>query len=113
MGYVKNVLGILVTFILTTIAWVFFRAESVQGAFGYLHRLISMKGYSFQFLTIDRYSFEALLLIAPFVAFEWIFRNWEQPLSGKYSHVKMALIIICLFLFGVYSNHKDFIYFQF
>jgi alginate O-acetyltransferase complex protein AlgI len=106
--------NILLTFCLTTLAWIFFRAENVGKAFTYIKRILAfnLKG-KIQYLSIERYSIELLLLLCFFLFFEWIARENEHPFIGKFKYLKLGVIIISLLILGAYSNASDFIYFQF
>ncbi len=106
--------SILFTFCLTTLAWIFFRAETVGKAFAYIKRILafSLEG-NIQYLSIERYSIELLLLLCFFLFFEWNARENEHPFTGKFKFLKLGLIVISLLILGVYSNASDFIYFQF
>jgi len=110
---VSNLLSMLSTFLLVTLAWVFFRANTINEAFSYLERLFSNLDFSFQYLFIERYNVEALLLLACFILAEWFSRYYEYPFIGKYKKVYLAITIVLIITLGVYSEHSDFIYFQF
>jgi hypothetical protein len=109
----KTVLNILGTFALTTIAWIFFRAKSISEALGYIQRMITDLSFNSQYLNNERYNFEILLLVLIFVAVEWFNRSKVEPLSGKASWIKVGLAIMALLALGVYTDYKEFIYFQF
>ncbi|MFH6963219.1 MBOAT family O-acyltransferase [Flavobacterium plurextorum] len=110
---VKVILSILSTFIITCIAWVFFRARTISDALLYLKRLVVNQDFSFQYLDNERYNYELILLIGLFVAVEWNSRSKIEPLSGKNSTLKIALAITAILAFGTFSDYKEFIYFQF
>ena len=110
---VKVVMSILCTFLLTCVAWIFFRAQTITDAVLYLKRIVINKDFSFQYLNNERYSYEILLMIGVFVLVEWNSRMKEEPISGKRSMFKMALAIAAIIAFGTYSDYKEFIYFQF
>ena len=110
---VKVFFSILYTFGLTCIAWVFFRAKTITEAVLYLKRIITSKDFSFQYLDNERYSYELLLMIGIFVLIEWNNRSKVEPLSGKWSTLKVALAILAIMAFGTFSDYKEFIYFQF
>lgn len=110
---VKVFFSILYTFALTCIAWVFFRAKTITDAVLYLKRIITSRDFSFQYLDNERYSYELLLMIALFVLIEWNNRSKVEPLSGKWSILKVALAILAIMAFGTFSDYKEFIYFQF
>ena len=110
---IKTILNILGTFVLTTIAWIFFRAKSISEAIGYIQKMITDFHFNTQYLNNERYNIELLLLILVFVGVEWFNRSKVEPLSGKASWVKVTLAIMALLALGVYSDYKEFIYFQF
>jgi D-alanyl-lipoteichoic acid acyltransferase DltB (MBOAT superfamily) len=110
---VKVITSILYTFILTCIAWVFFRARTITDAVLYLKRLVTDREFKFQYLDNERYNYELLLIIGIFILVEWNNRKKIEPLSGKRSMLKIALAIAAIMAFGTFSDYKEFIYFQF
>jgi len=110
---VKVLFSILTTFLLTCIAWVFFRARTITDAILYLKRIFTNGEFSSQYLDNERYNYELLLMIGLFVLVEWNNKTKVEPISGKKSWLKMALAIIAIIAFGTYSDYKEFIYFQF
>ncbi|WP_042277785.1 MBOAT family O-acyltransferase [Nonlabens tegetincola] len=109
----KELFQMTFTFIVVSIAWVFFRADNVTIAFKYLKRLVLDFSWGIEFLNIDRYNFELLLLVLIVVLIEWINRTHEHPFMGKWKWFKIFIVILMLLTLGVYSDHQDFIYFQF
>ena len=109
----RVLLSILSTFLITCIAWVFFRAKTITDAFLYLKQIITNKHFNFQYLENERYNYELLLMIGLFVLIEWNNRTKIEPLSGKRSLLKIAFAIIAIMAFGTFSDYKEFIYFQF
>lgn len=110
---VKVMMSILYTFLLTCIAWVFFRARTLTDAFSYLKRIVTNQDFNFQYLENERYNYELILLIGLFVIVEWFSRTKIEPLSGKGSMFKLGLAIAAILAFGTFSDYKEFIYFQF
>jgi alginate O-acetyltransferase complex protein AlgI len=110
---VKVIINILITFSITCIAWVFFRAKTITDAILYLKRIIVNRDFSFQYLDNERYSYELLVVIGLFVLVEWNNRTKVEPLSGKRSVLKVALAIAAIIALGTFSDYKEFIYFQF
>ncbi len=108
----KETLGMLWTFTLIALAWVFFRAETISHAFDYLVHLFNFS-VGFDRLEIKRYAFEILPLILILFGFEWFSRKDEHPMQKKYVWLKTFVIIFMLLLLGNYSNMQEFIYFQF
>ncbi|GAA3736467.1 MBOAT family protein [Flavobacterium ginsengisoli] len=110
---VKVLFSILTTFLLTCIAWVFFRAKTITDAVLYLKRIFTNGEFSPQYLDNERYNYELLLMIGLFVLVEWNNKTKVEPISGKRSWLKMAVAIMAIIAFGTYSDYKEFIYFQF
>ena len=106
-------LSMLTTFVLTCFAWVFFRAKSMTIAFDYINRIFTNRKFLPQYLENERYSYELLLLVFAFVLVEWNNRTTVEPISGKYSRLKLVLCLIAIIALGTYSDYKEFIYFQF
>ena len=109
----KVFLSILSTFVLTCLAWVFFRAKSIGDAFDYIGRIFLDRKFVPQYLENERYSYEFLLLIFIFILVEWNARTKIEPISGSYSWLKVTLCIAAIVALGTYSDYKEFIYFQF
>lgn len=105
---------IISTFLIVTLAWIFFRAKNVLEAFLYIKQIFKFNfSKGIEYLSIERYSVEILLLLVFFILIEWFSRNNQHPFFGKFKSIKMSLILIMLIIFGVYSQANDFIYFQF
>jgi len=109
----REVISIGLTFAVTCIAWVFFRAESVTQAFGYLGHMFDPSNVT---LSMPAGLF-TLVFIGILLVFEWVQRRKQHALEIK----KLALP----FRWGIYygliylvfyykpSVPTDFIYFQF
>jgi len=111
---IRELISMSITFILVIIGWIFFRAKSLSIAIEYIQKLLSFnfeKGI--QYLSIERYSIELMILIVCFVIFEWNSREHEHPFFGKWRYLKLIMVILGLITLGVYSSIADFIYFQF
>lgn len=104
---------ILITFGLTCLAWIFFRAKNILDAFYYLKRMCTDLHFKPEYLSIERYTPELILLLSCFIFFEWKNRYQIEPISGKYEKQKLILCILAIIALGVYSDYKTFIYFQF
>lgn len=109
----KELFQMLVTFLLTTIAWIFFRADTVGHAWAYCVRLFTQGTFKISYLNIERYSIELLGVIVVLILFEWFHRKNDHPFVGRYRWIKIVTIILLLLILGVYSDHQEFIYFQF
>src|SRR5690554_5007437 len=106
--------GMLFTFFLTLIAWVFFRAENVSHAWHYLMNMFSSSLFSFPEIA----PLDILVLIGLFLLVEWQGRSEAFALSNLDKKVpalgRYAIyygILICLFYFS--GEPQAFIYFQF
>jgi len=109
----REFLQILLTFSLTTFAWIFFRSPNIQSSYEYILRILKLDSFKIEYLSIERYNVEMLLLISLLVLFEWFNRNKENPISGKYEFSKTFILLLLIISLGVYSEHSTFIYFQF
>lgn len=108
---------ITLTFILTTLAWIFFRAENISQA------LLYIKGIANQslFTTPDIFPVELLLLISFLIIIEWFQRKRQHGLELVntrlvFKPVRWAAymgIILLIFFFGDFESGYEFIYFQF
>ena len=109
-----DLLKMMYTFSIVTLAWIFFRAKSVAIAIDYIINIFSFnfKG-GVNYLSIERYAIENVLLIFGFFVLEWLSRRNTHPFFGKYKIFKLGIVLLALFVFGVYSTASDFIYFQF
>jgi D-alanyl-lipoteichoic acid acyltransferase DltB (MBOAT superfamily) len=110
---VKQLFSMLLTFSLTTFAWIFFRANTISEAFHYIQKIIQFD-LSIERININRFPFEFLPMILLLLIFEWYARKEEFPLykKSKY-HAKTFIICTLILLLGSFSNIEDFIYFQF
>ena len=110
----KEFSGMLLTFFLTIIAWVFFRAENLTHAWSYLSTMFSSSFFtSPQKLPLDVFGLLLVFLLA-----EWQGRSEDFALSNLDKKapviVRYAIyyaILICLFYFS--GESQAFIYFQF
>ena len=110
----KDIFKILVTFLLTTIAWIFFRAENITQAFDYIWRLADRSLLS---IPQVRPTF-LLVLIAIFIIVEWFGRRQLYAIEQLWLRYPKVLrwiiyytIAMIIFLYG--GNEQEFIYFQF
>ncbi len=107
---IKEVLSILITFILTLVAWVFFRADSIHHALGYLNNMFSSSLLSFP----GQQKEMGLILIL--VVIEWLQREKFHPLEIDKLHVIIRWTIYYLLLSSIlyfFNQERAFIYFQF
>ena len=109
----KEIFNLLLTFGITCFAWIFFRSKSIADAFLYIKKIFVNWEFKEQYFEIERYNYELLYLILVFVIVEWNFKEKIEPISGKYLWIKLALCLAAILALGVFSDSKEFIYFQF
>ncbi|MBL7889574.1 MAG: MBOAT family protein [Bacteroidia bacterium] len=112
---VKELLGMLLTFSLTILAWIFFRAQSVTDAFNYICLIFTKHVFSAPTII----GTTLLLLIFLFFMIEWLGRERPHPLGMVDLLPKKALrwftyltILMLIIIFGSFNN-TEFIYFAF
>ncbi len=114
----KEIGMILFTFLLTVVAWVFFRSASVTDALSFLKSILSFS--SLNFAEADQERFEVLkALLTFFLLIEWWGRKYQFGLQVmeyvSYRLLKVLIysfIIYCLMMF-LKVDGSAFIYFQF
>jgi len=106
-------LSMVLTFILTCIAWIFFRADNIRQGFYYLLRIASTSPFS-----VTRFSRISFLFIFILVITEWIQRQKEHGL--QFDRVPVAWrwavyygLILLIYFSGNFQSKYEFIYFQF
>ncbi|WP_318308118.1 MBOAT family O-acyltransferase [Flagellimonas crocea] len=109
----KEMGQILVTFILTILAWVFFRAEDLNHAFSYLYGIFSQLQ-----APLDYAPWSLFIFLLFFLLVEWMGRREKFALERLGADWKLGFrwafyFVICLCIIGCMDNQQDFIYFQF
>lgn len=113
----REVLSIQITFFLTVLAWIFFRADSVEHGLDFLFGIISPT--FFELPEIPRASIFVLILIFVFIIVEWSGREEQyaiEKIGIKWPRpVRWAFYSLLIFMLGMYmqTNNTTFIYFQF
>lgn len=108
----KELFQIIITFTLTVIAWIFFRASNIFEALDYIGTM-----YSASILHIPKIDLKPFLFIVVLIVIEWLNRNNQHGLQMdtiKITPVRWTIYIFVFFmilLFGAKS--QSFIYFQF
>lgn len=110
---VKNIFNIFITFILTCFAWIFFRSKTITDAVFYIKKMVTNLHFKEQYFAIERYNYELLYILILFIIVEWNFRDKIEPISGRHAWIKLGLCLVVLLALGVFSDSKEFIYFQF
>ncbi|MCP9751043.1 MBOAT family protein [Ferruginibacter sp. HRS2-29] len=119
---IRELISMIVTFSLTVLAWIFFRADNVSHAIDYVSRIFSSSLFVMPnkkpFLATKAHPGVGLALILFFIVIEWMGREQQYALAtlGKSWHRTFRwafyyLLIIAIFLF--IGKEQQFIYFQF
>ena len=114
----KELLQILVTFGITVLAWIFFRADNVTHAFEIISEIFSKSLFSIPDFANRHKAFYLLPIVAIFILFEWMGRRedfalsqiehkWKRPVR----HTVYYLILIAIVIYS--GKEQQFIYFQF
>lgn len=110
----RELFQMLFTFLLTCIAWVFFRSESVTASVDYLKRLITIQQGEFNLNAFIIYS----VLLTLFTIAEWVTRRYNSfsdylmTRTVLVQRIVVGLIVVIIILLGNFGEN-EFIYFQF
>ncbi len=120
---VKELISIVITFSLTSLAWIFFRSADLGHSFIYIRDLLwgltISSSYQFAWLFLmEKVGLIILILISFFIAIEWLGREqqfaianfglrWKTPVRWSLYYS----IIIIIVMYG--GRQQQFIYFQF
>ena len=112
----KEIIQIAITFFLTNIAWVFFRAENVTKAFKYLKIVFSKSLLTLP--DLSEISLVILALIGLLVVVEWVHREREHGLNFTNTSypkfIRWSIYIGVVVIIAVFGGSQEtFIYFQF
>ncbi len=107
----KSILGLIVTFSLTTLAWIFFRSATATDAFDYLSLMFQFKNTATTFAVPIYLWVEIVVLLL----IDYLCRKKDFVFFESKSLQVFFLIatIIQLILYGYYESDQSFIYFQF
>jgi alginate O-acetyltransferase complex protein AlgI len=119
----KDFLSIGLTFMLTVLAWIFFRAESLKHAGKYVSDIVSSNLFSLPTIFMNEgangiFPTKALLLIAVFVIIEWLGREQQYALAAIGTKLNrffrfLVYYVIIISIFWLGGDNQQFIYFQF
>lgn len=116
----KEFFGIIGTFLLTVLAWVFFRAESIPHAMSYLAGIFETSLFSIPSFEGDEKSLLIGFLILVFVAMEWYSKHYEHGLgfisSIENKWIRRSIYLILVYIIAAFymtTPQETFIYFQF
>jgi len=113
----RDAMNMIITFSLTTFAWIFFRSESLHQAFAFIGNIFSVSFFSIP--DISKKVVPLLGLIIFFISIEWFGRENQYAISHiglrKHYLIRWSFFSFILLLIGVYmqTTETPFIYFQF
>lgn len=104
-------LSILSTFSIVTFAWIFFRAQNIQEAINYIHRMLftpfSIKDFfEWRSASTEGSHIEFLVVLI-------LFAIMNQVKNMKGVIIPTTILIIATLVFGMFISPANFIYFQF
>lgn len=111
---------ILSTFLLTVLAWIFFRAESIGDALSIVGKIFSKSLFSAPAFQGADKTLPLILLLLIFIVVEWRGRERDFAIrdigikrSRTYRWSWYMVILLSIYLFGNFASNIEFIYFQF
>jgi len=115
----SSLIGMATTFLITTMAWVFFRSKSIGEAVIYFKQMFSYKLFSFPEIVKETNVKICLVFLFVFISVEWLGRNHEfaiEKIDQFFGRaMRWAIYAFIIFLLGMYTPTQQipFIYFQF
>ena len=118
----KEAIRMLLTFGVTVIAWVFFRAENISHAFSYLSEIFSKSILTLpkgsDFLGAGLHPITMFALLGIFILSEWLGRQGQYAISEIKVFERRIYrwgiyLSICFLIFIFQGKQQEFIYFQF
>jgi alginate O-acetyltransferase complex protein AlgI len=114
LNYCIDLIKIVITFSLTTFAWIFFRADNLNHALNYIAQMFSSSIFKIPAVL----PLELIGITFLFILVEWANKNKEhvlQNLQHKLS-APLRLLLYCLLIYSILilsEGEQEFIYFQF
>lgn len=116
-GYIskfKDLGAIAVTFIITCLVWVFFRAENIAHAFSYLSGIFTRSLFTMP----SEFPIKIIAIILMFMTIEWFGRRGQygiETIGLRWPKMfRMSFYLgLCLLIFLFKGTEQEFIYFQF
>tara|TARA_R110002049_G_scaffold280923_1_gene460376 strand:+ start:2749 stop:4200 length:1452 start_codon:yes stop_codon:yes gene_type:complete len=115
----KEFLSILMTFMLTVFAWIFFRAENMKHAFSFISNILSSSFFEMPNFNGIENAITVIILVLLFVLIEWIGKTYQYALSCisliSSRFVRWSVYSVIIFIMAMYMQTEEspFIYFQF
>ncbi len=116
---IKEMSQMILTFLLTVIAWIFFRAENLEHAIQYLNQMFSLSLFDIPRFAGMKMALVSLILVFIFIVIEWYGRESQFAIQKIKDYnscwLRWTLYSALLFLIGIsaQTGETPFIYFQF
>lgn len=114
----REFLSIVMTFMLTVFAWIFFRAENIGHAFRIIAKIFSASLFSAPYFLRITFCYPTVILTIIFVIIEWKGRDQQYAIanlfSGKSKTFRWSFYYLILLVIAIFAgSNEQFIYFQF
>jgi alginate O-acetyltransferase complex protein AlgI len=112
---VREFLQMVTTFVIVTIAWVFFRSHGVMNAINYLKQMVSTVNHPIRFLSNSDIKMTFICVTSLLIGDWWLRRDERTlrvPRSFVFRNIVYWLIIVALY-YNLFASKSSFIYFQF
>jgi len=117
----KEFYQIVITYSLTVLVWVFFRAENIEHAFSYISTIVSKSLLEIPYYSGIGNQKSLFILVLVFFIIEWVGRNGTYALETTPKLIRIPflrytsyiLLILVIYYYSVSTNLNQFIYFQF
>ena len=111
---IKEFFAMAITFSLTVLAWIFFRAANVGAAMSYIGKILSPSLFTLP----EVHPKMIMLLLFFFMLIEWIGREGQYAIASLFTSKAKPVrwgfyLCICIVIFLVQGKQQEFIYFQF
>lgn len=115
---IKETIQMVLTFVLTVFAWIFFRSITIKDAINYISEIFSMSFFKFPNGIGGIETLKTMIMICLFLIIEWLGRKNKYGIekvglkwSKLYRYTFYFVITILIFIFS--QDKMQFIYFQF
>ncbi|MGC1631114.1 MAG: MBOAT family O-acyltransferase [Gelidibacter sp.] len=110
----KSFGAIVLTFTITCLVWVFFRAENIGHAFAYLSGIFSKSLFTMP----TEFPLKIIAVIIMFMTIEWFGRRGQYGIEtiglNWHKSIRMSFYMgLCVLIFLLKGTQQEFIYFQF
>ena len=102
----KEFLQVIITFLMVTIGWVFFRSETVNNSFEFLNQMFSDFTFKSEFEWLNIY-------LLSFVIIEYFIRKNERLKAKYFNYDWIVFSILTILILDKFGAISKFIYFQF